>query len=479
MSELPIDLIDEWIDHPAQFVRDFFEVEPDAWQVEALEAFPTTKRISMQACKGPGKTTVLVWLNWYFLATRPACKAGVCANDAKQLRDGFWTDMATWQSKNEYLRTNFTITNDTIYKNSNPEGHWLSLRTWAASASPEQAASSLAGIHHDHCLMTLDESGSMPLAVLKQAEGIFTGDTDQHVLQAGNPNEIGTPLFHAATKARKDWFRIEITGDPDDPKRSPRVAKQWAQSMIDQHGRDNAWVLSNVFGKFPPVGGNALLSLAEVEAAIGRHLARSDYYWAPMRLGVDVARFGDDASVIFPRQGRCAMKPTFLRNVDSIQGAGHTAQVYENLKGRAIMVDATGGYGVGWIDQLRSLGYTVLEVQFAGKPFDPRYANKRTEMWFAMCEWIKSGGSLPSECPDIVDELCSATYKFKGDKLILEDKDEMKARLGRSPDYADALACTFAYEIAADDIRGQMPFGINLRGDIGKSEIEYDPWNRD
>lgn len=470
--------IEEWIDKPQQFVRDFFGATPDAWQDDALEAFPQHPKISLQACKGPGKTTVEAWLNWNFLVTRPACKMGACANDGKQLRDNFWAEMAKWRARSPYLTHNFTVTNERIFKNSNPEEHWLSARTWAQSATPEQAAASLAGIHHDHCMITLDESGSMPLAVLKQAEGIFTGDFDQHLLQAGNPNEVGTPLYHAATKARADWFRIEITGDPDDPKRSPRVSKKWAQSMIEQYGRDNPWVLSNVFGRFPPAGLNALISLDEVEAALGRHLTRDTYEWAPIILGVDPARFGDDTSVIFPRQGRRAISPKVMRNVDSIQGAGETANLYNSLKGTAIMVDATGGYGVGWIDQLRELGYGVSEVQFAGKPHDPRFANKRAEMWFAMCEWVKTGGSLPKDCPDLVEELTSATYKFKGDKLILEDKDEMKERLGRSPDLADALACTFAHPVAAPDFRALLGIGHLNLPEAGKSITNYDPIER-
>ena len=60
-----------WKADPVLFVREVFGVEPDAWQADVLHAFPREQRIAMQACKGPGKSALLAWLGWNFLATRP------------------------------------------------------------------------------------------------------------------------------------------------------------------------------------------------------------------------------------------------------------------------------------------------------------------------------------------------------------------------------------------------------------------------
>ncbi|MBS0542061.1 MAG: terminase, partial [Proteobacteria bacterium] len=87
-------------------------------------------------------------------------------------------------------------------------------------------------------------------------------------------------------------------------------------------------------------------------------------------------------------------------------------------------------------------------VGFAARPNDPRYDNKRTEMYFEAVEWIKTGGALPPiDTPgvaELVAALSQTTYSFRGDRLLLEPKDQIKARLGYSPDDADAFALTFA-----------------------------------
>jgi hypothetical protein len=68
-------------------------------------------------------------------------------------------------------------------------------------------------------------------------------------------------------------------------------------------------------------------------------------------------------------------------------------------------------------------------------------------MWFAMADWVKGGGMLPP-IPELVAEMTTPTYSFTNGKIILEDKDQVKKRLGRSPDLADALALTFAFPVA-------------------------------
>jgi hypothetical protein len=112
------------------------------------------------------------------------------------------------------------------------------------------------------------------------------------------------------------------------------------------------------------------------------------------------------------------------------------------------------------VDALRSMNRRPVGVQFAGSPTDLGFVNKRAEMWWKMAEWVKGGGSLPDD-PELVAELTTPTYFFKGDKIQIEDKDQIKERLGRSPDIADALALTFAHAVAARSIRkgGESRYG--------------------
>ena len=128
------------------------------------------------------------------------------------------------------------------------------------------------------------------------------------------------------------------------------------------------------------------------------------------------------------------------------------------------------GFGGGWIDQLRVLNKSPIGIHFAGKAIDPRFANIRAEMWWNMAEWVKGGGALP-RIPEMIAELTTPTYGFKGDQLIIEPKEKIKQRLGRSPDYADALALTFAYPVhpkpKSTDQYGRLNLEAAVAGSYG------------
>lgn len=96
-------------------------------------------------------------------------------------------------------------------------------------------------------------------------------------------------LYYATTTARNQWYVVTITADPDDPMRTPRVDIEWARQQIEQYGRDNPWVMAYILGQFPPGSLNSLMSLEDVEAAMGRHLLEDAYNWSQKRLGVDGA----------------------------------------------------------------------------------------------------------------------------------------------------------------------------------------------
>lgn len=476
MNLAATDTIRLWREKPQVFVREVFGATPDPWQDEVLAAFPTSPRIAMKACKGPGKTALEAWIAWNFLATRPHPKIGATAISGDNLRDNLWAEMSKWQQRDQrgLLKAQFTWQAERIFANDHPETWFMSARTWSRSANPEQQGQTLAGLHADYVMILLDESGGIPDAVMANAEGIGSSAKEWHIVQAGNPTHLEGPLYRACTTERSLWLVVEITADPDDPRRTSRVAVQWAREQIQKYGKDNPWVLVNVFGKFPPSSLNSLIGPDEVNAALGKHLPITSYNHAARIIGVDVARFGDDSSVIFPRQGLASFTPQEMRNVDSTQGGGAVARKWTDWDADACMIDASGGYGAGWADVLKTLGRTPVEVQFAGKPSDLRYYNKRAEMWFEMCEWIKGGGVLPN-LPQIVEELTVPTYSFSRDKLLIEEKDQIKLRLGRSPNYADALACTFAQPVFVD----RSPMGmLSATMPRNNSTRDYNPLER-
>lgn len=478
MSRPTAKKIAHWRDDPRLFVRHVFKAVPDPWQDEVLAAFPRHARLAMKACKGPGKTTVLAWLAWNFLATRQHPKVAATSITGDNLSDNLWTEMAKWQAKSEYLSASFVWGKTRIVQRDHPETWWMSARSWAKSADASQHGNTLAGLHADHILFILDESGGIPDAVMASAEAALSSCQEGHIVQAGNPTHLEGPLWRACTSERRLWHVTEITADPDDPRRSTRVKPEWAREQIEKYGRDNPWVQVNVFGKFPPSSLNTLIGPDECRAACERAWRENDIASAARVLGVDVARFGDDASVIFPRQGLVAFEPLRFRQINGIQGAGAVARKWADWDADACFVDDTGGWGASWIDNLRRLGREPLGVGFASSANDPRYDNKRTEMYFEAVQWIKAGGQLPAHCPELIAALSQTTYSFRGDRLLLEPKEQVKQRLGYSPDDADAFVLTFAQAVGPRlrHTDTTMEF-VALRDALARRQVihDYDP----
>jgi hypothetical protein len=455
-----------WRRDPVMFVRENFHVEPDRWQAEqVLAPFPTDNRIAMTACKGPGKTAVLAWLIWNFIATRPHANVACTSISGDNLQDGLWKELAKWQAKSPFLMECFEWQKTRIVAKEAPATWWASARSWAKSASPEQQANTLAGLHADYMLFVIDEAGGVPLAVGATAEAALASGIETKFVMAGNPTHTDGPLYSAATNQRHLWRLVNITGDPNDPLRSPRVSAEWAKQQIEMYGVDNPWVLVNVFGKFPPSSLDSLLGPEEVQAAMKRHLREDQYSWSQKRLGIDCARFGDDRTVIFPRQGLASHHPEVLRGARGTEIASKVMLKTQEWGAEVMTLDDTGGWGQSTIDTLIAAGHSPIGVQFHAPANDPRYKNRRAEMWMLMAEWVKRGGALPN-IPELVGELTTPTYSYKEGKFLIEPKDMVKVRLGRSPDLADALALTFALpEMPAGDahVVGMHRAGGNLQ----------------
>ena len=156
--------------------------------------------------------------------------------------------------------------------------------------------------------------------------------------------------------------------------------------------------------------------------------------------------------------------------IDNMAIASAVANVIEDRDPDAVFIDA--GAGAGVIDRLRQLGYDVTEVPFGGKAMFPNlFVNKRTEMWWAIKEWIGQGGSIPNDTV-LKQELSTPLYWYDNvGKRVLESKDEVKKRLqgGGSPDMADALALTFAYPVAK-----MLP--REVREKLSPKPADYDPY---
>ena len=226
---------------------------------------------------------------------------------------------------------------------------------------------------------------------------------------------------------------------------------------------------------FSASGEDQLMSLTDVNEACERHLRFDEYSHAAKILGVDPARFGDDRSVIFPRQGLFAMPPLVYRGIDNMALADKVAQQIERFQPDAVFIDAGNGSGV--IDRLRQLHHDVIEVHFSGAPSQARYLNKRAEMWFEMRDWLRAGGVIPN-IVDLKQDLAAPTYRFTpADRIQLESKDDIKARGLPSPDLGDALALTFAFPVYKDHSAVARARAMGLPT-IDESPLEYNPYAR-
>ena len=452
------------------FVRECLGAEPDGWQLEVLRAFPLNQRLALKACKGPGKSTVLAWLIWNFLLTRPHPKVIATSITGDNLRDGLWTELAKWQARSAILKEAFTWTSTRIQANDHPDTWFASARQWSRTADASQQADTLAGIHAERVLFVIDEAGGVPDSVAAAAEaGLATG-IETKMLIAGNPTLLSGPLYRASTRERALWWVKEITGDPDDPNRAPRISVQWAREQIEKYGRDNPWVLVNVFGEFPPAQANSLFAVDVVSAAMRRQLPASEYGADALILGVDVARFGDDRSVACLRQGKRCMPFRVWRGLDLMTLSGNIARLIDEEKPHAVFVDQT-GIGSGVVDRLKQLGRRCTGVDFGGKPYGEtisgdRYQNRRAEMWWSMANWVKDAW-LPDNS-ELVAELTAPTYSYANaaGKLQLESKEDLKSRGLPSPDLADALALTFAEPVYAPGLRRGPPVVIRAVGSL-------------
>ncbi len=446
-----------WRERPDIMVRELFDAVPDGWQDAALRAFPTNQRLAMKASKGPGKTCLLAWLGWNFLLTRPHPNMAATSISADNLRDGLWKEMSHWYRKAPLLQDQFVINSERIFQKDNKDTWFLSARSWSKSTNPDSVGNTLAGLHADYIAFLIDESGDIPVAITAAAEAALSSCIEGHIVQAGNTNSLDGALYTACVKQAYLWKTIVISGDPDDPGRSTRVSVEWAREMIKAYGRDSSFIKVMVLGEWPEASINALLGPADVEAAMKRMYQEWDIAANPRVLGVDVASEGMDASVIFPRQGLVAFKPHVMRGARSPEGAAQVARVWKDWDVNAVFIDNTGGFGAGWIDQLRILNYQPIGVGFAeSAEAKGLYFNRRAEMYFRMAEWVKGGGCLPND-PELVAEMTQTTYTHKGDRLILEPKDMIKAKIGRSPDKTDALALTFAATVAPRNVQTFLP----------------------
>lgn len=445
------DIMRLWRMRPIIFMEDAFDVDLDDWQKHCVELYTNNQRLGLIASKGPGKTFFLAMLGWHFFMTKYRPKMAALSVTKDHLKANLWAELLMWRERSQLctLSTNDGMERITL---KGHEGYsFIDARSYPKSADQNTQASALAGLHSDNIAFLIDEAGTIPDAVLATADAALTtapsDTTDSKILVTANP-EVPSGLLYKASvgKTVQKWAIYRISGDPDDPLRAPRVDINWAREQIATFGPDDPWVLVNVFGKYPAQAADMLLTDIEVADAMARKVDDKDVFNSQSRLGLDVARGGVDRSAFARRRGLKAYRIITESSMTNGPGlAGLTMKMQEEHQIERVFVDNTGGFGSSVIDSLDMAAATmdVTPIHYNEKAQDKRYFNKRTEMWVRMRDWVRKGGCLPND-PELAVELTTPKVFFHGGKMRLEEKEQIKARLGKSPDKGDALAQTFA-----------------------------------
>jgi phage terminase large subunit len=424
----------------------------DYFQEDFLRALLTHDRICQVAAKGPGKTAGEAWAVWWFMACFPLGRgAGISYTEA-QLHANLWTELRKWQQRSAYLMERFEWTESKIARRGELGAEWkFEARSYPKTASAEEQATSLAGLHADAVMVVMDESGEIPVGVLKTAEGVLANKVHAYqfawVIQCGNPSKHNGALHYAA-KRPQTWHVQHITGDPADPKRARRISAAWVAELIRDHGRDHPITRINGLGLFPLEDSRSLIPASRVQAAQKLELPEEAYSYAPLVMGVDPARTGD-RTVLTMRQGRVVFDEIkIMHGADGPQVAGEVARRIIEKKIARVFIDEIGvGYSV--LDTLVHAGFgkVVQGVNSSSRDgLRKGYYNLRAQMWDLMRQWlVEEGGRLPL-INGLEDELCAPSYEYRAadNLMLLESKDDVKARLGFSPDLADSIALTFA-----------------------------------
>ena len=443
---------------------------PRTWQRDELQAmaqhikdnkermakglFPRVYQSATASGRGPGKSAFFSMITNWMMATKIGSTTIVTANTEPQLKTKTWAELGKWHTLSinshwfdkqalslkpqewfaELLTKQLKV--DTTY-------YYASAQLWS-----EENPDAFAGAHNEAgMLVVFDEASGIHEKIWTVTEGFFTEPIlHRYWFAFSNPRRNTGAFYECFNKYRDFWRRRHI-----DSRTVEGTDKDRLQSIVDKYGQDSDEAKVEVLGQFPSQGDKQFINRETVEGARLREVIPDG--GEPLIMGVDPARFGDDKSVIRFRAGRNGriIPPLKFKGLDNMQLAEKCAFYIQKYNPDAVCIDA--GNGTGVIDRLRQLGYRVHEVWFGSKSDDKEWANKRTELWARMRDWLK--GACIDGCDDLRDDLVGPEYGFMGrsDQIMLESKEKMKTRGLHSPYDADALACTFAVKPARRDLR--------------------------
>lgn len=408
-------------------------------QREIARALAEHDHVAVRSGHKVGKSTVAAALAIWWVHTRPGSRVLLTAPSAHQVRNILWREVRRMhRSADAPLGGELHLDPGTGYRLSGGR-EIIGITT----DDPDR----LSGISSPHLLIIVDEASGYPEHMFEALEGNLAGGG--RMLMLSNPTRLSGTFYDAFHGARDLWRTIHVSSleSPCITGAEPCVpglaTPEWAErAEVRWHGPDGPIYQVRVLGQFPRQAQDAVIPLALVEEAVRRWGGTSGD--GRLHIGVDVARYGDDRSVIWPRRGRRAYQPIVIQGMDVVEVAGRVIEAARRgMAGdeRPVVAVDTIGIGAGVADILRRERWLeVHDVNVAESATAEGYANLRAQLWYALRDWLADGGAIPPDT-GAEAELVSATYTYDArGRIRVADKDTIKRALGRSPDLADALA---------------------------------------
>ena len=428
---------------PVEFARDILKVRLWSKQEETLAALTGNRRVAVKSGNGLGKGYCAAVAALWFLHTHNPATVLSTAPTFRQVRHVLWRQIhLLYRPRAELLGGKMLDT------------RWELAEDRYAMGLSADSADQFQGFHSPNMFIVVDEAEGVDDDIYEAIEGIMTADAPR-LLLIGNPTTTSGVFRRAFHEERRLYHTITISALDSPNVATGRVvfpglaSAQWVQERREVWGEDNPIYRARVLGEFPDNAENSLISLSNIERA-ARHTDGATVEVpgaaAPDQvvLGVDVARFGGDRSVMLHRRGNTVLDIQTLQGMDTMQVANWVANAMRRINPDRVYVDEI-GVGAGVVDRLREQGLRVtgVNVAHAARQKDI-FLNRRAEGYWRLRDLFTEGDiSIPQD-NQLMGELAAMRYEFdKRGRLLMESKEDMRKRGIPSPDKADALMLAF------------------------------------
>lgn len=437
--------------NPVLYAVEVLGFQPDNWQREALLDLAANPKVSIKSGQGVGKTSLEAVALLWFLTCFSYPRVVATAPTKQQLHDVLWSEIDKWMSHSPLLRELLKWTKTYVYMVGNE-------KRWFAVARTATKPENMQGFHEDHMLFIVDEASGVADPIMEAVLGTLSGKNNK-LLMCGNPTRT-TGTFYDSHTADRALYQCHTVSSAD----SSRTNKENIEVLIKKYGWESNVVRVRVRGEFPNQEDDVFIGLSLIEQCCSKVYELPEVKgMAQVILGVDVARFGDDETIIYRNyQGHLKLVrhrrgQNLMATVgDIVREYRRIVSEYPNYKGKVFVnIDDT-GLGGGVTDRLREVKREqrlsrlfIIPINAAerietdtkaGRDAAEHYNNLTTHMWAVVRELLEQKEVVLEDDEETVAQLSTRKYRMASNgKLEIEPKKEMKKRGLDSPDRADAL----------------------------------------